>query len=233
MKIKFFKSVEIEIKELEDYYPKSDLNHIYQKHKNQLIEIVNCVDRIQKKGELSDKDLLILEAGIRNSWEVVYYWYAGKYLSLLTHKSEKAKTLFKQLFEDKDCDIRAKIVSILQLKPEKKLIQPILIKAINDKSKIVRIKAVEVTERLEIKKLIPVIKNQLDLENDLKVKKSFDWHLQMLENGFSIEKIDKYGHHIMIKRDNGYSGYTIDSNDVRKKGIKRIARLLYDNKYKI
>ena len=143
-----FETAQKEMDRLDKYYPTSDLSHIYKKHRDQIISIVNCVEEIKKNKEISDSNLQILEQGIRNSWEEVFYYQAGRYLCEFSFKYDNAKELFYHLSNDKDYKVRFRAVTILLHKPRKKMIKDILKKALNDKSQIVREKAEDVLYRL-------------------------------------------------------------------------------------
>lgn len=145
-----FETAEKEIEKLENHYPYSDLKHIYEKHKDQIYQILYCVERIKKKKQIDDLDLEILENGMRNSWEEVFVNQAGMYLSEFSYKYENAKQLFYKLYEDKDFKIRFRVVTTLLNEPHKKIIKDILSKALNDKSSFVRAKAEDVIIRLRI-----------------------------------------------------------------------------------
>ncbi len=145
-----FETVEKEIQKLENHYPYSDLKHVYEKHKEQIYEILYCVARIKEKKQIDNLDLEILEKGIRNSWEEVFYYQAGKYLSEFSYKYENARQLFYKLYNDNDYKIRFRVVTTLLNEPQGQIIKDILTKALNDRSSKVREKAEDVIIRLNI-----------------------------------------------------------------------------------
>lgn len=145
-----FETVEKEIQKLESHYPYSDLKHVYEKHKEQIFEILYCVGRIKEKKQIDNFDLEILEKGMRNSWEEVFYYQAGKYLSEFSFKYENARHLFYKLYNDNDYKIRFRVVTTLLNEPQDQIIKEILTKALNDRSSKVREKAEDVILRLNI-----------------------------------------------------------------------------------
>lgn len=147
-----FESAQKEIERLDNYYPNSDLSHVYKKHREQIISIAHCVEEIKKNKEISASNLQILEQGAKNSWEEVFYYQAGRYLTEFSFKYDNARELFYRLSNDKDYKVRFRVVTILLNEPRKKIIKDVLKRAFNDKSQIVREKAEDVLNRLNSKR---------------------------------------------------------------------------------
>ena len=143
-----FQNAKSEIERLEKHYLNSDLKHTYMKHKEEIYTILNCVERIEKEKQINSVDLKILKDGLRNSWEEVFCHQAGKYLSQLSFNYKEAEQVFYNVFDDKDYNVRFRVVTALLNEPPRKIIKEILSKALHDKSLTVQQKAEDVISRL-------------------------------------------------------------------------------------
>lgn len=143
-----FQDAKSEIERLEKHYLNSDLKHIYLKHKEDIYTILNCVERIKKEKQIHSSDLKILEDGLKNSWEEVFYYQAGKFVSQFSFKYKEAEQLFYKLYDDKDYNVRFRLVTVLLNQPPRRIIKEILSKALHDRSLTVQKKAEDVIQRL-------------------------------------------------------------------------------------
>ncbi|BCY29157.1 hypothetical protein [Flavobacterium okayamense] len=146
-----FFSAKSEIEKIEKHYINSDLKHIYLKHKEEILIILNCVEKIEKENRITEEDLKILENGIKNSWEEVFFYQAGKYVSHYSFKFKEVEQLFYKLINNKDYKNRFRILTVLLNEPPRKITKEVLSKALNDKSLTIQKKAEDIIIRLNAK----------------------------------------------------------------------------------
>lgn len=137
-------SANSELKKLDEYYPKSDLNHIYQKHREQIILILNTIESVWKTKKLNDQNFEILYEGIENSWAGVSFYIVGKEINSMMGKINGIERIIYNGIEDKKWQTRFNTVVIMKGFENKEIQNKVIELGVNDKSKKVQEMALDV-----------------------------------------------------------------------------------------
>ncbi|MBK7212249.1 MAG: hypothetical protein IPH88_02895 [Bacteroidales bacterium] len=137
-------SAKNELIRLDEYYPNSDLKHIYQIHREKIIVLLNTLELVWKQNKLDEESSQILTEGLKNPWEVVFYFLVGKEINLMTGKIKGIENLILEGIEDKRWQTRFNTIVIMKGFKNKEIRKIVLEKALNDKSVKVREMAMDV-----------------------------------------------------------------------------------------
>ncbi|NVO03986.1 MAG: hypothetical protein HXX09_14920 [Bacteroidetes bacterium] len=137
-------SANIELNKLDKYYPKSDLNHIYQKHREQIILILNSIESVWKAKKLDDKNFEILYEGLGNSWSAVFYNIIGKEINSMIGKINGFEKLILTGIEDHKWQTRFNTIIIMKGFEKKEIQNKVIELGLKDKSTRVREMALDV-----------------------------------------------------------------------------------------
>ena len=107
-------SANSELKKLDEYYPKSDLNHFYQKHREQIILILNTIESVWKAKKLDEQNFEILYEGLKNSWTLVFFYIVGKEINSMIEKVNGIEKIIYNGIEDKKWQTRFNTVIIMK-----------------------------------------------------------------------------------------------------------------------
>ncbi|WP_074978653.1 hypothetical protein [Zhouia amylolytica] len=137
-------SADNELRELDNYYPKSDLNHVYQKNRDQIINLLNTIEAVWNTSELDNEKFEILYEGLQNSWTAIFYDIIGKEINLMTGKINGVEKLIYNGIKDSKWRTRFNTVVIMKGFEQKKIKNEIIDLGLSDKSKKVREMALDV-----------------------------------------------------------------------------------------
>jgi len=223
-KIKLIESANAVIKRLDDHYLKSDLIHVYKKHKEILDRLAYAIQQIQDTQSLSQENLILIEEAIKVNWEEVCYYSSGKHLSKLAYKFKDAENLFYKLIECKQWKVRLNIIAILQTNPPENVINDLLKKGLCDKSSKVKLKALDIILGLRRKNMIPIIEELYKSENDPKILESMNFSISLLKDGYILRDLNDVSKSLTVLTSSGLTGITISNNDLKIKGIEYIIK---------
>ena len=131
-------STNIELRKMDDYYPNSDLNHIYQKHRKQIIVLLNTIESIWEIRDLNDQNFEILYDGLKNSWHGVYFDIVGKEINSMAGKIRGVEKIISNGIKDKHWKVRFNSLVIMKIFDDQELKNEVIELGLNDKSKKVR-----------------------------------------------------------------------------------------------
>ena len=123
---------------MDDYYPNSDLNHIYQKHRKQVILLLNTIEHTWKTKELNDQNFEILYDGLKNPWHGVYFDIVGKEISAMVEKIDGIEKIISNGIKDKHWRVRFNSLVIMKIFNGGELRNQVIEAGRKDKSKKVR-----------------------------------------------------------------------------------------------
>ena len=141
----FFSAIK-ELEKLDQYYPKSDLNHIYQKNRDTIIAQLNTIESIWKTKEVDNAKLNILYQGLQNSWVGIFYYIIGKEINAMTGKINGIEKLIYKGIKDSKWQTRFNTVVIMKGFHHKEILNDIVELGLIDKSKKVREMALDVKD---------------------------------------------------------------------------------------
>ena len=128
-------STNIELRKMDDYYPNSDLNHIYQKHREQIIVLLNTIESIWETRDLNDQSFEILFDGLKNSWHGVYFDIVGKEINSMVGKIRGVEKIISNGIKDKHWKVRFNSLVIMKIFDDQELKNEVIELGLNDKSK--------------------------------------------------------------------------------------------------
>ena len=133
-----------ELKKMDAYYPNSDLNHIYQKHRNQIVVLLSTIESIWQTKELSDQNFEILYEGLKNSWQGVYFDIIGKEINAMVDKISGIEKIISKGIKDKHWKVRFNSLVVMKIFDSGQLKNEVIDSGLNDKSKKVREMAIDI-----------------------------------------------------------------------------------------
>ena len=125
----------IELRKLDEYYPNSDLKHIFNKYREEIILLVNAVESAWKNKHLDKHNFDILFKGIENSWAGIYYNIVGEQINLMIGKIVGIEELITKGIKDKRWQTRFNTVVIMKGIHNSEIQNKIIDLALKDKSK--------------------------------------------------------------------------------------------------
>ncbi|MGE5415423.1 MAG: HEAT repeat domain-containing protein [Acidobacteriota bacterium] len=151
-----------------------------------LCDLINCAYEIQNTEELKQSHLDLLYQGMRQRHEMVFSYYSGRFVSILSHGFPEAELLLKCLSDDRSAQIRFNAVTILLSRPCDSVIRYVVNKCATDKSSKVRRKVPDVCNRLNLINMLPILESQWIVEEDNAVKESLNYSIRLLRDGFVL-----------------------------------------------
>lgn len=124
-----------ELRKLDEYYPNSDLKHIYVKRRDEIIILLNAVERVWKNKHLDKQNFDILYKGLENSWTVIYYNIVGEQINSMIGKIVGIDELIDKGIKDKSWQTRFNTVVITKGIDNREIQNKIIDMALKDKSK--------------------------------------------------------------------------------------------------
>ena len=124
-----------ELKKLDEYYPNSDLRHIYVKHRDEIIILLSAVETVWQNQQLDKHNFNILYKGLQNSWIVIYYHIVGEQINSMIGKIVGIEELIFKGIEDKNWQTRFNTVVIMKVLDNREIKQKIIDVGLMDKSK--------------------------------------------------------------------------------------------------
>lgn len=137
-------SAKNELIRLDEYYPNSDLKHIYQIHREKIIVLLNTLELVWKQNKLDEESSQILTEGLQNPWVVVFYYIVGKEINLMIGKVKGIENLILKGIEDRRWQTRFNTTVIMKGFKNTEIRNIVLEKALNDKSAKVREMAMDI-----------------------------------------------------------------------------------------
>ncbi len=129
---------------MDTYYPNSDVNHIYQKHRNQIILLLRAIESVWQTKELNGQNFEILYNGLKNSWHGVYFDIVGKQINAMYGKINGIEQLITNGIKDKQWKVRFNSLVIMKVFASGELKNQVVASGLNDKSKKVREMAADI-----------------------------------------------------------------------------------------
>ncbi|MDR2925390.1 MAG: HEAT repeat domain-containing protein [Azoarcus sp.] len=172
----------------------------------------------------------IFEYGMRQSSELVFSTYSGKFICRLSYHFEEVRVIYKRLVNDKSSAIRYNAVTLTLDRPPEDIIRYILEKTYHDKSSKVRKKVADVCLRLNFNQMLPLLEQQYNIEHDDEVRIGLHFSIELLKNGYLIETLSDEKMNLMFKSEAGISGRLFDKKYLDVYTIKDIINSCIEKK---
>lgn len=124
-----------ELRKLDEYYPNSDLKHIFNKHRDEIILLVNAVESVWKNKHLDKQNFDILFKGLENTWTGIYYNIVGEQINSMIGKIGGIEELITKGIKDKRWQTRFNTIVIMKGIHNREIQNKIIDLALKDKSK--------------------------------------------------------------------------------------------------
>ncbi|MBL7914749.1 MAG: hypothetical protein JNL49_06850 [Bacteroidia bacterium] len=135
-----------ELKKLDEYYPNSDLKHVYIKHRDEIIKLLRAVETVWQNQHIDKYTFNILFKGLQNSWTVVYYSIVGEQINSMIGKIVGIEELIFKGIEDRNWRTRFNTVVIMKALDKREIKNRIIDLGLKDKSKKVKEMATDVKD---------------------------------------------------------------------------------------
>jgi hypothetical protein len=201
-----------------------------QKYEGILSKLIDCAYDVQTNKNLTKTHLDIFEDGMRQSEELVFSAYSGKFISHLSYHFEEAGAIYKRLANDKSSGIRYNAVTLLLDHPPEDIIQYVFEKTYNDKSSKVRKKVADVCLRLNFNQMLALLEQQYSIEQDNGVRQELHFSIELLKNGYLIETQNDEKVNLTIKCGTGISGRFFDKKYLDEYKMKDVINSYIEKK---
>lgn len=141
-------------------------------------------------------------------WDV-----GGRALAELACHHLEAQEIFRDLATSKKNNERFQAISSLSKAMPKPFVRDLLGRALNDRSKSVRLRAAMICDSLRLKELLPELRSRAAIEPDAQVKHELEFHATMIRDGYQIEHKDGRLS-LCIRVRNGWSWQDITQVDI-------------------
>lgn len=172
-----------EKKELKKEYF-SWLNKNQENHKPIISNAIDAIYNIYYN-QFDSTDLKNLKKGLELNHTIC--WALGEHVNRFAESNEKLMNLLKELSKHSSSKVRLNIITNCLYDKPKKLIDNLLLEALNDKSKKVRLKACDVLLRLNKEKLAYKLLERTKIETDKETKKTLIWTYELLSKKWSYD----------------------------------------------
>lgn len=200
-----------------------------ENYKELLSKLINSAYDIQFNAKLTKEHLEMFELGMRQPLELIFSYYSGRYVSMLSHHFAEAEEIFKKLCNDKSSKIRYNAVTLLLSKPSENAIKYVVKNCINDVSEKVRKKVADVCGRLELHDMIDLLENQFNNEQNEDVKKSYLFSISILKHGYLLGEERNGVHELLIKTDKGLTGISVKRDILMTHSIDEVVKFFREN----
>lgn len=138
-------------------------------------------------------------------------WALAEHVNKFAENDQTFVNLIKELSNHPSSKVRLNIITnCLYNKPEK-LTNKLLIRALNDKSKKVRLKVADVMLRLNKKGLVDKLLERIKIETDKETKKTLLWSYELISKKWTYEP---EWHSVSVHlKDGGISGFNLEEGD--------------------
>jgi hypothetical protein len=186
-------------------------------------------DQMQKSGKYSDKSLDALVHAASSARGLV--WNCGVDLLCATmHRWPQASVAIANMLKSRRANVRFSAICCITKSMPPETATQMIAAGLKDKSGRVRWKAAQEAQSLNMVQVIPQMEEALSKERDKKVRKSIDFALGLLRDGYHVSDRDKDGtRSLCIPVSTGISCKLVDREDLTPEGIARVIRDLQNS----
>ena len=185
---------------------------LYKNQENLKPIISDAIDSIynvyQQQFDTTDVD------NIRNGLKLNHLncWALAEYVNEFAEQNIVFRNLITELSNHASSKIRINIITncLLHNSP-KYLVDNLLVSALNDRSKQVRLKVADIMLRLDKKQLVDKLFEQIKIEDDKEVKKTLLWTYELISKKWTFEP-ERNSITVHLK-DGGVSGFNLEKDD--------------------
>src|SRR5262249_8917765 len=112
----------------------------------------------------------------------------GRALAELACQHPAAQEAFRELIASTQSSERLQALNSLSVGMPSSLVQELLSRGLNDRSKNVRLWAVRKCDTLRLREMLPVLEGRIELEPDPEVKSQLAFHAAMIRDGYLVER---------------------------------------------
>lgn len=175
-----------------DQYYNSDLSASYKRNRETIFTLVSKFSEIQNKTCLNSIDLEVIEIGLSHTWQVVYYYCAGKYASIFASDYSELIRLIENLSKSKKYLVRRNMIALCDLLEQANLKELIIHNGLMDRSRDCRRLAVEKIFELPKEKANNEITDRLNKETDKKLLARLTEVHTIINKGFFVQDMKNY-----------------------------------------
>lgn len=203
----------------------ASVNKNTEQYKDIIRELILCLYDIQDKGVLESYQLALLEEGMKQSWDYIFFHCSGKFVAKLSHFFKEAEDLLIKLSQDKSSKVRCNSIIILTANPTQKVTNCVITNCISDKSKNVRLTVSNVIEIIGGDENLNKLKEAIVNEKDDLVKIELSKNISLIENGYYLQK-DKAGNTLIIMRTNDGLRFEYAKDEDVKKTLNKNMKVI-------
>jgi hypothetical protein len=176
--------------------------------------------RSLSSGVLKEVDLTEVVRAARAK-EATLWDSATGWLAALTRNHPEARQAVRSMSLDGLAHVRFNALCCLGSRSSRPLLLDVILPAINDKSSRVRWKAVDKAGAVELREAIPVIEDRRRVEQDPKVRRTIDFTLPLLRDGYTLEERDGELH-LTVSAVGGIRGGSVTRAEIERRGLPAI-----------
>ena len=194
----------------------STLTKNTEHYRQLLYELSDVLYDIQANKRLTKRHIDKLREGMMRSWEYVWYYYSGHFVSLMAEDFPECKELFLELWHSKDAKLRQRAIYILDSDSPDSLVEQVVNESKYDRSKWVRSAIAGHIFEKELKQYISELKVRVREEKDDMVRTTLEEMIFFMENGYRLKKVDENHSIIDYKCGNRMIGRMIPNTEIAR-----------------
>jgi hypothetical protein len=180
----------------------------------------NAFRRSLRTGRLNGADLGEVVRAARAK-EAALWENATGWLAHLARQHPEAQEAVRMMAKDRLAHVRFSALCCLGSGSPRQLLLDVILPAINDKSSRVRWKAIEKAARVPLREAAPIIAERRRVERDMKVRRTLDFELTALRDGYSLEEREG-GCILTVSGVGGIKEGRVSKGDVKRRGLAAI-----------
>jgi hypothetical protein len=185
-----------------------------------ILAALDAFKTLEKRKKFSRKDLTPILDAARSRW-VASSCSGGTMLATLAITHPVAQECIREMIASRKKQERDSAVYLLDGRLPRSLIVGVLRQALSDRSHVVRTRAAQKCDTLELRELLPDLERQRAVETDSYAKREFEFHTTILRDGYLVrEEGDELA--VTIRNQSGWSTRFITKKDLEPKRLKAI-----------
>jgi hypothetical protein len=186
-----------------------------------MLKVADAFDAIQETGDIFPVHLQTVVDGASNARALVWM-NSVDLLRILSGKWPEAADAIQRMSQNRRANVRFNAICCLGKKTPPRTVDAVLESGLRDKSARVRWKAAQEACQLYRVNLIPAIGAALAAERNAKTRRSIDFSLRLLRDGYRIEKKPDGSVSICVRMQNGFRGKYVSAEGLKRRGIDAI-----------
>jgi len=187
-----------------------------------VLAFADAYDRAIESGNLQPEQLNEVVAAASSS-RALLWKNAVDLLARLAVRWEAALDAVETMFASKQSQVRFAAICCLRADTPVIVANRLLLQGLTDKSSRVRWMAAQKASDFDRKELLPHLEAAFSIENNAKARRSIDFHLRLLRDGYIVENSTPAGYYFTVRIKDGIVSRYVTDEAMKTNGIDAIA----------